>query len=111
MIRNEPTTSAMPANTSRKIVMNRIARSSWLAATSAALSPVMARASAGSTDATLSRSCCWETPSSAVTQIVLKAVTALQEESLRGLGVPDRRGRAVEGAAVRGSRRDRPASG
>ena len=72
MIRNEPTTSAMPANTSRKIVMNRIASSSWLAATSAALSPVMARASAGSTLATLSRSSCWETPSSAVTQIVLK---------------------------------------
>ena len=70
-IRKLPTTSEMPAKISRKVLMNEIAWSSSLAASSAALSPVTASKPRGSTVATWSRSSAWETPGFAVTQASL----------------------------------------
>ena len=68
---NAPTTRAMPAKTSRNVVMKPIASSSSSAASSAAWSPVTASTSLRSTGATASRSSSWDTPSSAVTHTSL----------------------------------------
>ncbi len=72
-IRNEPTTSEMPAKISRKIVRKLIASSRSVACSSAWTSPVTASKPSGIAAATSARSCSWLTPSAAVTQMVLNA--------------------------------------
>ncbi|CAB4710572.1 unannotated protein [freshwater metagenome] len=75
-MRKAPTTSAIPAKISRKVVRKPIAWRNGPAASSAASSPVTASKPGGSTRATRSASSSCETSSSAVTQIVLNAASS-----------------------------------
>ena len=80
-IRNDPTTSEMPAKMSRKIVRKLIASRRSSAAASASESPVTASNPSGSTSATWSRSSAWVTPSAAVTHTSLKASSPSRNSS------------------------------
>ncbi len=80
-IRKLPTTSAMPAKTSRKTLMNRIASITPVAESWAAWSPVTASNPAGRRAATWFRSSDCETPGAAVTQASLNPSTPRRKRS------------------------------
>ena len=99
-IRKAPTTSEMPAKISRNVVRNEIASTSWLADSSAALSPVTASSPSGSCPATASRELLLGDAVLGGHPDVGVDVPAVLEELLRGGGVEDGHRRAAEGAAL-----------
>ena len=99
-MRYAPTTSATPAKISRKVWRNFTPLRIWLADSSAASSPVSARTWGGSSLSTASRNVAWDTPASAVTQMVENASLPSRNSFCGGRYVEDRQRRARQRRVV-----------